>query len=322
MSRTLLSEPMLSPRDFNIDDAIKPYLTLVFEMMVLAAITNAVMDIAFIRHRWRVVFLAARISGLVSGCFWLSWPHTMLFFPVCWSFNFGFVDPRLHIASIKRSPEHIVFKLLDVIASLTHHTGASQLAGTLLWGLIHTRSQDLSVPPMTNIFDMPVFLVVALIAEFVAYAVDVSVLMRQAPRWFNYVPISMMALQVVCLVGCLLWVKTNVPLVQLWTLALGNSIIVFRFGIMKANPSTHEKLDGPENEDFSRKSVARMVYAQEGLVTSDRTADDLVKRMLAADVKAEAADSDLFHEAYALQSDIEAQQFRRISQISYDPDAS
>lgn len=329
MLRTLLSEPLLPARSFVIDDRVKPYLDLIFQMIVLAVITNAVMDFAFIRHRWRVVFLAARLSGLVAGCFWLSWPHTLLFFPVCWSFNFGFVDPRLHMASIKRNPEHVIFKTLDVIAALTHHTGASQLGGTLLWGVIHTRAQQQNdpnqiSPPSTNIFDMPLFLVVALLAEFLAYGVDVAVLMRQAPRWFNYVPVCMFAVQVVCLAGCLLWVKTIVPPVQLWTLAVGNTILVFRFGIMKSNPSTHEKLEGSvsDRDDFSRRSVARMVYAQEGLTTADRAADDMAQRMLAEGpgdmniphgIHHKTESNDGYHEVYALQSDLEAQQIYRIS---------
>jgi len=324
MMRSMLSHPLTTPIDITVPEIYRPYCLMIFQALVSATITNALMDIAFIRHRWRVFLLASRIVGLLAGTFFLSWPQPFLFPFLMWSFNFGFVDPRLHLASIRRSKSHIVFKIMDVFASLLHHTGASLIAACFLYEIAMQRT--INNLPLLNIFSLPIFLLIALIVEFVDMVVDVSVLLRTAPRFFNYLAPIMMFIQALCLIGCVLWVETNLPTPWMYALAAGNLLVVFRYGVMGASPSTNEVFKSHLNQNSedprdrqSRKSMARIMYNAAPLAKHDIAAD-LHESMLKGE-KSEAIKHEEPKDSHSVsvrdiaeaQHNIESSQFERIS---------
>merc|ERR1712216_152998 len=82
---------------YTIPSADRVYIKFFFSCLVLFLLTNSMMDIAWIRHRWRLMLLFSRLAGLVCGVIYVAFPMDVLFIGMAFAFCFGFADPRLHL---------------------------------------------------------------------------------------------------------------------------------------------------------------------------------------------------------------------------------
>ena len=242
------------------------YLLFLLQSGVLIIVTNALMDMTYVRRRWRLGLLFSRLAGLISSVLFMAWPQPFFFLGLGFAFNFGFCDPRLHLASIRRASDHMLFRLVDVVASCGHHTGASQITGIVLTQVCigHSLAKPGSggTSSAVNIFNLNVFLLGAFCAEVIDWGVDCAVLLRMAPHWFHLVQPAMMSIQAACFLAVVLLVKTPVPKFLLFATALANILLVIRMSVMGHKASTNEHFPADDEADQGRRNtIARHLHA-------------------------------------------------------------
>ena len=274
------TEPYLhggyTDHSYTFPEDSRVYLLFIFQSGVLFLVTNALLDIAYIRRRWRLGLMFSRLAGLMCSVLFIAWPQPFFFVGLGLAFNFGFCDPRLHLASIRRSPESIHWRVIDVLASCGHHTGASQITGIVLTQICIAHSSALAggsdgfyEGSAVNIFNLDIFLLGAFTAEVLDWGVDCAVLLRVAPRWFAVVQPVMMSIQAGCFLAVILLVKSPVPRFLLFATAFANILLVVRIGVMGNRASTHEHFDLAGDEVTVRGTIARHLHGAKLLSRGD-----------------------------------------------------
>ena len=236
-------------------------LSLVLMGVLLVTVSNAVLEIGFIRHRWRLVLFVSRISGLAAGFLFIAWPCDLLFIPQALSMINTFVDPRFHMVSLARNPSR-VWAVNGFLGALFHHAAGAKLLANIC-------SQVLNVSPRPTPLALPAPILVAILCEVIAWVVDIQVILRSAPRWFWYLSSSHMVVQVVALVISLLYSPmTTDEMITIIATTIGNTFLFLGF-VTGKGASTHERLSKDKLDVQSSmhppKSAARRMHADNPL---------------------------------------------------------
>jgi len=219
--------------------------------LVVWALTDTVMDIAWVRHRWRQTILFSKILGMTAAALVSVWPSQGAVYALCLCLFNGFADPRLHLASIKRNPAHPFVKWFFCITLLAHHTGGSFLVKDMLQPVI------LAGKPWSA---MPLPMLVSCMSEIFAWFTDLKVLMRTAPKWFGWAHQIAVVLQLAACLMLIIWYdpkKLGLGMAPLIGTMVGSAAWLLAGNIGFKN-STHEIL--PEVDE--KASIARVFHKE------------------------------------------------------------
>lgn len=221
-----MGRSVLEPVQMLLPEAAQQLLTLFIHMFVVFILTSALMEVAYIRHRWRVFVLASKLAGLFGILLFLSWPHAVFFVFGPPAFANGFCDPWCHYQSIRRNPMKRPFKLVVVAGKLLHHSGAILLCAEMFRPSAEGHT----------LLSLPVPIVVSVLIELYHWAEQSMVLLRMAPRWLSLVTPAVVFLQAASLVATILWVddpRMTLSMAYLVPTAIGTLIcgMAMAFGV-------------------------------------------------------------------------------------------
>lgn len=224
--------------------------------LCLFAVNNAVMDIAYVRHRWRQTILASKVIGFVAAMLIMIRPSQIAVYGLCICLFNGFADPRFHTPSIKRNPAHPLVKWFFCLTLLAHHTGGAFLVSDMLTPIIDDTSGKL--------LDLDIPILVSMFCELFSWFTDLKVLMRTAPKWFTFAH----QVAVVIQLGACLSLLMFFPHRLCTATVVGTMVGSFSWliaGWVGFKNSTHEVV--PEVD--LKASVARVYHKQHPLTQDD-----------------------------------------------------
>jgi len=234
--------------NIRIPEAFQEPVCFVIAAMIILAMTDATLDIAWVRHRWRLVCLASKYVGLVSIILLLIWPSQIGIYGLCIALFHGFADPRLHIASIKRNKTHPILKWVFCFTILAHHAGGAFVVSDMIKPAILGEFSTAGLPP-------PIIL--SCVCEIFCWFTDVKILMRTAPKWFMIAHQLTMALQLSAFTcAMILYPQANLCKTTLFGCMIG-SFSALCAGSVSFSTSTNESLTG---EDGNGASIARVFH--------------------------------------------------------------
>ena len=177
----LLRPPCLTMGLLASDAMIIPnaYARAVVALLLLAAtiviLNNALMEITPIRLMWRRVLLGTKLLALCAFCFMIVWPVDLLTALISLGVVFGFVDPRLHLASVQRAP-NVRRQVFFSFGALCHHCGGVLLLADLFQPTV-LRSKEVQVGDiLTIISGLGAVPIVIVVCELLSWAVEMQVL--------------------------------------------------------------------------------------------------------------------------------------------------
>jgi len=220
-----------------------------FCSLIVWALTDTILDIAWVRHRWRHTVLASKVVGLTATGVMLVWPSQVAAYGLCLCLFNGFADPRLHLASIRRNPAHPVLKWFFCLTLLAHHTGGAFVVTDMLKTVI---VQGLPCAAL------PIPCILTCLAEIFSWFTDLKVLMRTAPRWFTLAHQLAVCLQLTsCLTLLVYFDPTKIGLCRTTIIGamVGSASWLFA-GMIGFKNSTHEL----DDEVDANASVARVFH--------------------------------------------------------------
>jgi len=229
--------------------------SLVFAVALTLYLTNVVLDIAYLRNRWRQVMLAAKFAGLIGALFYAVWPSQIAIYGLCISVLNGFADPRLHFPSIKRNPTNVVKKWLFCFTQLAHHAGSAMLISDLLKPIV--------VDGNRSAFDLDLPIMGAALFEVGGWLLDTKVLMRTASRWFDMAHNVFTFGQISCMLSMYLFFDTGVCPATLLTSVIGSA------GWLASSLSGVKTSTWEEASEQNTASIARTHY-RKNLLTVDK----------------------------------------------------
>jgi hypothetical protein len=228
--------------------------SLVFAMAITLYLTNVVLDIAYLRYRFRLVMLAAKFAGLIGALYYAIWPSQLAIYGLCISVLNGFADPRLHFPSIRRNPANCVMKWIFCFTQLCHHAGSAMLISDLLKPIV--------IDGTRTAFDLDVPILGAAMFEVLSWLLDTKVLMRTASRWFDMGHNIFTIGQISCMLTTYLFFNSGVSAATLLTSVIGSAgWLVSTFSGFKASTWEH-------GDESSTGSIARNHY-RKNLLTVD-----------------------------------------------------
>jgi len=246
----------MDPKNWRIPEEYQETCGYFLASLLMLAVTNAVLDVAWIRHRWRHTVLLSKVIGMISIIFCLLWPSRLVIFGCCISFANGFADPRLHFGSIRRNPAHPLLKWWFCITLLLHHAGGAFITNEV-------------VKPLTidnrKMFDVPIPILVSCLCELFAWFTDLKVLMRTAPRWFNWSHQVAVVIQITAFLITFFCLPHFLNTYCLFGTVIGSASWLIA-GFIGFKNSTHEIVD----EVDLKGSVAR-VFHKECPMTEDHS---------------------------------------------------
>jgi hypothetical protein len=228
--------------------------SLVFAMAITLYLTNVVLDIAYLRYRFRLVMLAAKFAGLIGALFYTIWPSQLAIYGLCISVLNGFADPRLHFPSIRRNPMNFVKKWVFCFTQLAHHAGSAMLISDLLKPIV--------IDGNRSAFDLDLPILGAAMFEAGGWLLDTKVLMRTASRWFDMAHNVFTFGQISCMLTMYLFFDSGICPATLLTSVIGSAGWLVS-SLSGAKASTWE--DGSE---ATTGSIARTHY-RKNLLTAD-----------------------------------------------------
>jgi len=228
--------------------------SLVFAVALTLYLTNVVLDIAYLRNRWRQVMLAAKFAGLIGALFYAVWPSQIAIYGLCISVLNGFADPRLHFPSIRRNPTNVVKKWLFCFTQLAHHAGSAMLISDLLKPIV--------VDGNRSAFDLDLPIMGAALFEVGGWLLDTKVLMRTASRWFDMAHNVFTFGQISCMLSMYLFFDTGVCPATLLTSVIGSA------GWLASSLSGVKTSTWEEASEQNTASIARTHY-RKNLLTVD-----------------------------------------------------
>jgi hypothetical protein len=229
---------------------------LAFGCALTLYLTNVVLDIAYLRYRWRQVMLAAKFAGLIGALFYAVWPSQLAIYGLCISVLNGFGDPRLHFPSVRRNPCSPVKKWVFMLTQLAHHAGSAFLIADLLKPIVMDPTGTRSP------FDLDVPIMGAALFEVGGWLLDTKVLMRTASRWFDMAHNVFTFGQISCMVTMYLFFDCGVPACTLLTSVIGS------FGWLVSSLTGFRASTWEEASETTTASVARTHY-RKNLLTVD-----------------------------------------------------
>lgn len=235
-----MSSPLLTSVDIYIPDDYHPLFSLLAISVMIPLTTTIVMDIGYIRHRWRRFYATTRVLGLQAVTFSFAWISEICLLVFLLALCNGFVDPRLHMASFLRNPKPLWRKAFFSFGACLHHAGAMLLVKETFYPLMI--SNKLAA-------DLPVPILVMLACEIIGWSVELKVLYHDAPRWILGLEAAAIFLQCVCFVVILLFVETAISRTTLVATILGNCILFISLFSDGDGASTHEYEKGAEKND-------------------------------------------------------------------------
>jgi hypothetical protein len=227
---------------------------LAFALGITLYLTNVVLDIAFLRYRWRQVMLAAKFAGLIGALFYAVWPSQLAIYGLCISVLNGFADPRLHFPSIRRNPMNFVKKWLFCFTQLAHHAGSAMLISDLLKPIV--------VDGTRSPFDLNLPILGAAMFEVGGWLLDTKVLMRTASRWFDMAHNVFTFGQISCMLSMYLFFDSGVCPATLLTSVIGSA------GWLLSSLSGVKTSTWEEASEQNTASIARTHY-RKNLLTVD-----------------------------------------------------
>jgi len=230
--------------------------SLLFVLALTLYLTNVVLDIAFLRYRWRQVMLGAKFAGLIGALFYAVWPSQLAIYGLCISVLNGFADPRLHFPSIRRNPINPVKKWVLALTQLMHHAGSALLIADLLKPIV------LDPAGTRSAFDLDLPIMGAALFEVGGWLLDTKVLMRTASRWFDMAHNVFTFGQISCMVTMYLFFDTGVAPTTLLCSVIGSAGWLLS-SLMGLKSSTWE-----EASETTTASIARTHY-RKNLLTVD-----------------------------------------------------
>jgi len=144
--------------------------------LLMLVVTNANLDIAWVRHRWRHFVLGSKFIAMISVICCQLWVSPTIIYGCCIGFSNGFADPRLHFPSMRRNPAHPILKWWFCVTLTLHHAGGAFIANEVLQPVALQNEK---------MWAIPVPILISCLCELFAWFTDLKVLMRTAPRWFN-----------------------------------------------------------------------------------------------------------------------------------------
>ena len=218
--------------DLQIPIEWRELINLVWMGFLLVVVTNAVLEVGYIRHRWRLVLFVSRILGLISGFLFMAWPCTLLFIPQAVSVVNAFADPRFHFESFQRNPSRVwAFSLL--VGALLHHAGCARMLANFCAEVVASDERTVMV--------LPVPVLVAIAVEISAWIVDIHVLMHKAPKWFWALSAGNRVVQTLALFSSLLFVTfPDDQIVPIVATTAGNVFLFINF-VTGHGASTYER---------------------------------------------------------------------------------
>jgi hypothetical protein len=238
---------------FKIPVEYQEPVALVFALGMTLYLTNVVLDIAYLRYRWRQVMLAAKFAGLIGALFYTIWPSQLAIYGLCISVLNGFADPRLHFPSIRRNPMNCVKKWVFCFTQLAHHAGSAMLISDLLKPVVTDNKLA---------FDPELPIVGAAMFEIGGWLLDTKVLMRTASRWFDMAHNVFTFGQISCMVTMYLFFETGICPATLITSVVGSA------GWLVSSLSGAKASTWEEGSEATTASIARAHY-RNNLLTVD-----------------------------------------------------
>jgi len=232
-----MSSPLSTSVDIYVPEDYHSLFSLLAIFIMILLTTTIVMDIGYIRHRWRRFYAASRVLGLQAVTFSCAWISEIWLLVGLFALCNGFVDPRLHLASFLRNPKPLWRKTLFSFGACAHHAGSILFFKEALYPLMISN---------TLITDLHVFILVIIACEIVGWLIEVKVLYQEAPKWFLALEAVEIFLQSVCAVLLFLFVETTISLPALVATALGNCILFISLFSDGDGASTHEYEKGAE----------------------------------------------------------------------------
>jgi len=226
--------------------------------LIVWALTDTVLDIAWVRHRWRQTVLASKIVGMSSVGLMLIWPSNIAAYGLCLCLFNGFADPRLHLASIRRNPAHPFLKWFFCLTLLGHHTGGAFVVTDMMRIVIKTGQPCAALP-------IPV--IISCLSEIFSWFTDLKVLMRTAPKWFTFAHQLAVCLQLACcLILLILFDPKAIGLCPTTIVGafVGSASWLFA-GMIGFTNSTHEV----DMEVDGKASIARVYYKEQPLTRDE-----------------------------------------------------
>lgn len=226
---------------------------LMFVLVLTLYLTNVVLDIAFLRYRWRQVMVASKFLGLLGALYFAVWPSLLSIYLLSLSVLNGFADPRLHFPSIRRNPGHKLKKWVFCITQLAHHAGSAMLIADLLKPIVDQGK---------NAFDMDLPIFGAALFEIGGWLLDTKVLMRTAVRWFDMVHNLFTVGQVTCMVSMYFFFESPAGPAVLFCSVFGSA------GWLVSSLSGFKASTWEEAPEGGTASIARAHY-RKNLLTVD-----------------------------------------------------
>ena len=246
------------PHALLLSDSLDEYLRFCSQALLALFLNNALLEVSYIRHRWRMIILVGRLSAIGAITLLLSWPQEILFLPIAVCLNNCYVDPRLHLTSVTRGPSPLAHKLVDLVGAVCRHTGSTQVGATVMWTMIrHVTARD-DTNLTFHLLPVPLLAICAL--QAISWGLESLVLLRVCPqgRAFRVLPAvihTLMALCFICIVS-----DTSMSRLSVWATVFGHVVLLVRKGIMNAPVSTNELLSSTADIGSSKShwSPARL----------------------------------------------------------------
>lgn len=242
----------------RIPEAYQEPLNYFLVCLIVFALTNTMMDVAYVRHRWRQTVLASKVLGMTATGLMMIWPSKVAIYGLCLCLFNGFADPRLHIPSIKRNPARPIAKWFFCATLLAHHAGGAFVVSDML--------KPVAMDDTRNVADLPIPIIVSCLSEIFSWYTDLKVLMRTAPKWFGCAHQIAVCLQLISCTSLLLWFPNSslCPTTVVGTMVGSASWLLA--GMIGFKNSTHEIAE----ELDTKASIARL-YHKRAPLTQDNS---------------------------------------------------
>lgn len=256
------------PKDWVIPEEYHETAGYALACVLMLVVTNAWLDIAWVRHRWRHHVLASKFVGMIAMTCCQLWVSPTIIYGCFIGFSNGFADPRLHFPSMRRNPANPLLKWWFCITLTLHHAGGAFITNEVLQPVALQNKK---------MWDIPIPILISALCELFAWFTDLKVLMRTAPRWFNWAHQVAVVIQIASFVVTFLYIPNALNKFALFGTVIGSASWLVA-GFIGFKNSTFE-IDA---EVDLKGSVAR-IYHKNRAITEDTSVLPFIQKKVAND---------------------------------------